>query len=92
MKKTVEVQVKKNRFLLQFHHFPSSLKPSLSFSSTVSLFMSSDQSDIREGPVLTLRTFTTAQHPEIRQWASQLRGSNPPCCDRSHPGDDHDEG
>lgn len=34
---TVEVQVKKDRFLLEFRDFPSSLKPSLYFSSTVSL-------------------------------------------------------
>lgn len=42
---TMEVQIKKNRFLLEFQHFPSSLKPSLHFSGTVSLFMLSDQSD-----------------------------------------------
>ncbi|XP_029686839.1 CD109 antigen-like [Takifugu rubripes] len=34
---TAEVQVQKNRFLLEFHDFPSSLKPSLYFSSTLSI-------------------------------------------------------
>uniref|UniRef100_H3DHJ9 CD109 molecule n=1 Tax=Tetraodon nigroviridis TaxID=99883 RepID=H3DHJ9_TETNG len=35
--KTVEVQVEEHQFLLQFHQFPSSLKPSLYFYSTLSI-------------------------------------------------------
>lgn len=60
--KTVEVQVKKNRFFLEFHHFPSSLKPSLSFSSMVSQLF--DQSDLRECPEVTVGTFS-ARFPQL---------------------------
>lgn len=62
--KTVEVQVRKERFLLEFHRFPSSLKPSLHFSSTVSLFMFFDPSDGRECPKMTVRTFS-ARFPQL---------------------------
>lgn len=59
--KTVEVQVKKGRFLLEFHRFPSSVKPSLHFSSTVSLLVLFDRS---ECPEVTVRTFS-ARFPQL---------------------------
>lgn len=64
MNKTVEVRVRKERFLLEFHRFPSSLKPSLHFSSTVSLFMFFDPSDGRECPNMTVRIFS-ARFPQL---------------------------
>lgn len=82
MTKTVEVQVEEHQFLLQFHQFPSSLKPSLYFYSTVSLFMVSDQSDVGEGPEVTFGTFW-APFPQlsIQRYDSGPLGSE----DRMHP-------
>lgn len=55
---TAEVQVKKNRFLFAFRDFPSSLKPSLYFSSTVSLLI------FNQSPELTSRT-SSALFPQL---------------------------